>query len=241
VYAFPRFVADTLEFPFIVIQQRTFDLESEQVIDEVASVATAEFGALRPQRVCLYQAGTPEPASALRRMPRLSAYKRYLAAPFAQLTDSPPPRLADRIRVTPATTLSSFYAEYARMYDEFHEDAPQLRDHVRKETPEDMQHFMDEGEMRLVWVDGELAGVMAASPALEHGLRGWCMKERVFGRAYRGGGFGPAALWAFIRTLQFQSGDLLWGTIVPENHASMQSALRLGRVDIGGFFWVDVT
>lgn len=238
--ASPKFVADTLEFPYIVVWMRTFALDTPEVILATAAAADDAFAALKAERISLYQSGPPGADSPLRTTPRLSPYKRYLVAPSRQLVEAPPPPLADRLQVTPAEDLATFYDDYARMYDEFHADVPELRDHVRKETPADMQRFMEEGEMRLVWIDGRLAGVMAASPEVENGLRGWCMKERVLGREYRGAGFGPAALWAFIRSLPLEPDDMLWGTIVPENHASMRSALKLGRVDTGGYFWVDM-
>jgi hypothetical protein len=228
---------DAMPIPHVLVTQRSFDVQSDQDLRDVASAARA-FTTPSPRRVGFYLAGQPGRDSVVRGHAAIVPYKRYLVAPASLILDARPAD-ASRLVIREATDLS-FYDEYSRMYDEFHDDVPALRDHVRKELPEDLQAFRDAGVVSLVEVDGRLAGVMAAVPGCEHGLRGWVMKERVFTRPFRGGGLGAAALWAFIRALPLGANDLVWGTIVPENHASIRSALKLGRVDTGGWFWIEL-
>jgi RimJ/RimL family protein N-acetyltransferase len=167
----------------------------------------------------------------------LTPYKRWMAAPMARLQASPVPARSERVRVTTPADLV-FWPEYVRMYEEFWESDGALRGRIGLERPEDLEEYISAGGLRLVWIDDELAGVIGGVRMVELGLRGWRLRERVLGGRWRGAGFGSAALDAVIRDLPAEPDDILWGTILPENRGSMGSAARLGRVDVGGLWWL---
>jgi len=212
--------------------------EASRVIERVSRAFEGE----RPSRVRVFIHGEARsPRSMLSQHVRIRAYKRMLAAPLAALQARPAPDgdLAERVQAVPPQDFS-FYDEYAERYRAFWRARPDLRNLVRIEPLEDLRVYHADDGLRLMLVDGAVAGVIAAGRDAQHGLRGWMMRERFLYDTHRGRSLGPASLWAFIRSLRCDEGDLLYGTIAPENQPSMRSALALGRVDIGGFHWIDI-
>lgn len=207
---------------------------------ELGAAATRRFASLGVHHVAIFVHGD---AAAMRGRidshggASPASYKRWLAAPLEELRRREPPPHAARIRVTTPTDLA-FWPEYQRMYEEFWQSSPELRSRIGMETQDDLEEYRRQGGLRLVWIDDRLAGLIGGVRHAELGLRGWRLRERVLGGAFRGAGWATAALDAVLRDLPAEPGDLLWGTILPDNLGSMRSALNVGRVDVGGLWWV---
>lgn len=207
---------------------------------EIAEAVLARFAPLGVGRVAAFLHGDAAAGGATLRGQRgisPAPYKRWLAAPLAELRRRQPPAHASRIRVTTPSDLG-FWPQYSRMYEEFWLASPELRDRIGMERPEDLEEFRRQGGLRLVWIDDRLAGLIGGVRHAELGLRGWRLRERVLGGDFRGAGYATAALDAFLRDLAAEPDELLWGTILPDNLGSLRSALNLGRVDIGGLWWL---
>jgi hypothetical protein len=237
-----QFAADGNDLRFVSLEalSRTPSTagEASRVIERVAQAFEGE----RPSRVRVFIHGdASSPPSGLSLHGRIRAYKRMLAAPLAAMQDraAPDGGLAERVRAV-APPDFSFYEEYAERYRAFWQARPDLRNLVRIEPLDDLRAYHADDGLRLILVDGAAAGVIAANHDAQHGLRGWMMRERFLYDTHRGRSLGPASLWSFIRSLRCEEGDLLYGTIARENQPSMRSALALGRVDIGGFHWIDI-
>jgi len=234
--------AESLPLPHVVLWAIA-PLEGEAPWPSAAALtalsreAQERFKALRVARAAVFLHGDAmEPPPALRAA--LLRYKRWMAAPMALLRAGPAPARRERVDVSTPSDLG-FWPDYVRMYEEFWASDPALRGRIGKERPGDLEEYIAAGGLRLIWIDGALAGVIGGVRMVELGLRGWRLRERVLGGRWRGAGFGSAALDAAIRDLSTEPDDLLWGTILPENRGSMGSALRLGRVDVGGLWWID--
>lgn len=234
------FQADSLSFPHVLVKHRDFPLDSPDRIEILRAKIIEAFSDFEIERIWVYMHapfnGDAEPESERLGM---TLYKRYLAAPIAQMIEMDAPH-ADRIRIEPAFKVD-FYDAYSQTYDTVWEQAPALRDLVRKETPEDFDRYARADGLRKVYIDDQLAGIVAAHPEIEHGLRGWCMHERLIFTPFRGKGFGSAVLGLFIKSLHSAADDVVYGTIVPPNQPSMRSALKMGRIDVGSSYWIDAT
>lgn len=207
-----------------------------EALRALAAAAADRFRPLGTWRTAVFLHGGPDALPAeLASM--LRPYKRWLAAPMSALMARPLQPRSERVRASTPMDLS-FWPEYARMYEEFWASEPALRERIGMESPEDLEEYRSQGGLKLVWIDDELAGLVGGVRLSELGLRGWRLRERVLGGKWRGAGFATAALDAAVRDLAHAPGDLLWGTILPENRGSMGSAVRLGRVDVGGLWWV---
>ena len=239
--AHPLPTAESLPSPHVVLWYLASKVDplhwpTEACLRALAAAAADRFRPLGTWRTAIFLHGAPDALSAELTSP-LRPYKRWLAAPLADLVARPLQPRGERVRATTPTDLS-FWPAYARMYEEFWASEPALRERIGMESREDLQEYMAQGGLRLVWIDDELAGLVGGVRLTELGLRGWRLRERVLGGKWRGAGFAAAALDAAVRDLRREPGDLLWGTILPENRGSMGSAVRLGRVDVGGLWWV---
>jgi len=96
----------------------------------------------------------------------------------------------------------------------------------------------DQGLLLEVAVDGHPAGVVAAQREDTHGMSGFCVQEIVLDSAHQGRRLAPAVLQRLVDALPAEDGDVLWGTIHPDNAPSLGNAMSIGRRLVGGYVWV---
>lgn len=224
-----------------LIEARSCPITDHETIDAMRRSVRSHFAEARPERMRLYapRRADESPSAALRTHPNAVENKRIVAALLGNLQEAPMPAEADRIIAREPSDLS-FYPDYRRAYEEFWSHRPDLKHIVPIESEADMTHFRRVGVLRVLEVDGAFAGVMAATRQTAYGLRGWCMRERILAPAFRGRQLGAVSLWLFLRSLPTDGPEALFGTIAPGNGPSLRSAARLGRVDIGGTWWIDL-
>ncbi|HMN96225.1 MAG TPA: hypothetical protein PKC43_07920 [Phycisphaerales bacterium] len=167
----------------------------------------------------------------------VTPYKRWIAGAVGELLGAAPPAGVERVTIRRPPDLS-FYPSYRRMYEAFWRAEPALGRRIGMEEPEQLAMHASHDGLRLIEVDGELAGVIGGFRHCEVGLGGWRLEERVLDERFRGQGLAAAALRRYVESLACAAQDLIWGTILVEHSASLRSALRLGRVDIGGLWWL---
>lgn len=237
----PRSSAESRTFPHAIAWYCSPEPRDRDDAMALCAATVNHFADPELAAVCIFRHGPASPPE-----PLATPYKRWVAGAIRELMDAPTPRGYERVRVRRPADLS-FYPAYQRMYEAFWEAEPQLGQRIGMEEPEQfLSHAADDG-LRLVEVDGELGGVIGAFRHEEVGLRGWRIEERVMHERYRGQGLAAAALRRFVEDLPGQvesegvdGGEtLIWGTILVQHAASLGSALRLGRVDVGGLWWLD--
>jgi hypothetical protein len=129
-------------------------------------------------------------------------------------------------------------ARAAAIYADLHRDLPHTRMWAGAEDEESLAECAAEGLLFEVAVEGEPAGVVAALREDGHGLQGYVVQELCLDSAHRGRGLAAPVLQHLVRALPADEGATLWGTIHPDNAASLRNALRIGRQKAGGFVWV---
>lgn len=170
--------------------------------------------------------------------PRVRAGKRLFAMPVSVVREGSRPPGAERLRAERATDLS-FYEVYAEHYERWNRESPELARHVRPETREALERHMAEGLLFLVRIDGELGGVVACFGGwCERGVRGYRMAEEFLYPAFRGRGLAAALQRACIDELDGSAGEVVFGWIHPLNVPSMRTARRVGRIDVGGYWYL---
>ncbi len=108
-------------------------------------------------------------------------------------------------------------------------------------SPEDAESLgecAEEGLLFEVVVEGSPAGVVGAMREDGHGMSGFCVQELCLDPAFRGRGLAARAVRHLVERLPAQRGDVLWGTIHPDNLSSLRQAQSLGREIVGGYVWV---
>jgi L-amino acid N-acyltransferase YncA len=106
------------------------------------------------------------------------------------------------------------------------------------ESVDSLAECAAQGLLFEVLAGGVPAGVVAASREDAHGMSGFCVQELCLDPAWRGKGLAAQAMHGLVARLPARAGDVLWGSIHPENLASLRQALSLGREIVGGYVWV---
>jgi GNAT superfamily N-acetyltransferase len=151
----------------------------------------------------------------------------------------PAPPHHDRVSVVPPAGLD-FHPAYLAAYDELYAERPEHRAYAQPEGRDDLAEAAAAGGLFEIRVDGQAAGLVAGYRAEEQGMRGFLVGEFLLTRPFRGRGLGPAAQRRFAEALPREAGDVLMGTITEGNLASLATAKRCGREEIGGWLWVDL-
>jgi L-amino acid N-acyltransferase YncA len=203
----------------------------------VAAGVLAAFAVFQP--LCL-RVDAPDPAelvAALDADPRFrrSAVDQYVVAGL----------VADLVSVAPASSESDvtlrpgepgpLAERVAAIYAQHSEDSRLWA------SPEDAESLADcasQGLLFEVLVEGNPAGVVAAMREDGHGMSGFCVQELCLDQAWRGRGLAARAVRELVARLPAEPGDVLWGTIHPDNMPSLRQALSLGREIVGGYVWV---
>jgi hypothetical protein len=109
---------------------------------------------------------------------------------------------------------------------------------ARAEDADSLQDCADEDLLFEVVVDGASAGVGAALRAPPPRMSGFCVEELCLDDAFRGHGLAAGVVQRLVDALPAADGDVLWGTIHPDNQPSLRNALSVGRQVVGGYVWV---
>ena len=153
----------------------------------------------------------------LLRVPRVPAYSRI------ELRPGTPAALAERAR--------TIYNELARRQ-------PDVTWWANPEDIESLATSEAEGLLFEVLVEGDSAGVVAAARDDGHGMTGFSVRELCLAASHRGRRLAAGVLQRLVDRLPATRGDVLWGTIHPDNTASRRNSLSIGRQQVGGYAWI---
>ena len=207
----------------------------------VAAAVLPSFASFEP--LCL-RVDAPDPAGLVEQVaaderfgPRCSVDQYVVAGPVAELRGRPRAPSYDLIALRPgdapalAERAAAIYAELARRN-------PDLLMWARAEDAESLAACADEGLLFEVLLDGEPAGVVAAVRDDAHGMSGFSVEELCLDADRRGRRLAPGVLQRLVDELSAEDGDVLWGTIHPDNAPSLRNSQSIGRQVVGGYAWV---
>ena len=221
-----HFFGLNIERPYLGILARTGLLDD---VDRVATALYRRFAVFRPQSMQLFQSGDDEPD--LRDRHGAIPDQRLIAGHTEGL---PPFSEPECVTLRIPEDLDALHHHLQVWFSEFREDVPGLADRVHPLS----SAMLKRQHAREVWVDNQLAGAIAGSHNGTSGLEGVEITEEILGRAFRGRGLAVAAQRTFLRDFP---DAIAWGRIDTDNHASMKTALRVGRIDLGGWTFVPFT
>ncbi|HRP62230.1 MAG TPA: hypothetical protein PK400_02945 [Phycisphaerales bacterium] len=216
--------------PAVVVRFRNFPLPDAQAVIALAKDIRAVLGDDLAADVLVFRHG-----EAL--LPSAQVYTHYVAGLIDRIHLPANAALTHTVRLEQPDSLD-FYPTYAHWYEEFWRRRPHLTD-VWVEPREVLESCLAQGGLRLVYVDDQLSGLLAAERRIEYGLCGWRMRERVTAPAMWSSGISTVALVQFAHSLVHDRCHAIWGTILPTNTSSLGSALRIGRSVIGSIHRID--
>jgi GNAT superfamily N-acetyltransferase len=234
-----RFRGGDVTIPFVDLVRSSEAITNAAQVRAICDLVRQEFAVFKPLKVRFYQ---PAHLGFQIDVPGSSGDKRVLAAPLTMMLEHPKPEGLERVNLRQACDLE-FYERYAQTYAAIYRERPWLPHEAEPESLEDMQEHFETGHVFEVFVDGQWAGVTAAEHRSdEFALRGFVVLEMLLAQFARGQGLGAAVQYRLVEALQASSApeDVLYGTI-GNNPPMLKTAARVGRVDLGGWIWVNLT
>lgn len=234
-----RFRGLDMAQPFIDVVYRSEPVLNVAQLEGIKDALRREYAVFKPKRLRFYG------ASHLPQLPG-EGDKRLVAAPLRVVLGQPAPSARidppARVDLRGATSLT-FYPEYAAIYARLHAEKPELIPVARAGTEEDLQGYLEEGNLFEILVDGAWAGVCAVFSDAKAGVHGFCFGEIILAPAFRGQGLGSAVQSELAKRLITRGEDpgaILFGTIGAVNHSALGAAARAGRLDLGGHVWLEL-
>jgi GNAT superfamily N-acetyltransferase len=229
-----RFFGMDLNRPFVEVARINKPVPSDAERDEITKALCQSFSVFRPTRWRIYQSSHLE-----YQFIDCEGDKRYLLGRLEDINNLNQPRGSERLSLRLTQNLE-FYPRYMNLYKTLYQECPWLPDVSRQESLEDMKEYIQKGWLYEVFVDGQWAGVTAASNDTLVGAKGHYMIDIALEKPFRGQGLGVALQRLLAATLADKSGpsSVLSGTIGSVNIPMLKTASRVGRVDVGGNVWV---
>ena len=219
----PRYRARNPERPFVAVDAAS-RLITPADLAALVAVTADSFAAFKPEYVSLWSC---DPAG---RWPGTRSDKRNVAGRLGELRpNNVPPELSAEI----ATGLD-FYERYAQIHRDHVAHDPAHGLHTRIESREDLSELLHAGTLFEVLLNGRWAGLVAAEPRVQRGLRGAVVIELLLDLSVRGRGYGKHLSALLAQHVEAPDDQFLLGTIHVDNIAAYRSALASGRQDVGG-------
>ena len=233
-----RFLGGDTSQPFIEIERRSRALTGPEDLRSVRDRLRSELEVFGAPRLRLFL--IPEEEKLLTRLdsePDL----RWVIGHVAHLRSRPlPPSPASTITLRAPSDLA-FYPRYESAHAEVSRGfTPHMRASVRLESREMLARCRDDGALFEILIDGEWAGIIAASRGSGLGLPGFVIAEEILAAPFRGPGLAKPVQREFIAQLPAKEDDFLIGMILAENLPSLRTALGVGRTDLAGFHFIDL-
>ena len=234
-----RFRGGDIAIPFVDLVRSSHAITSAAQVEAICALVRQEFAVFKPLMVRFYQ---PAHLEFQLDLPGSSGDKRVLAAPLTTMLEHPKPAGLERVSLCRATDLE-FYPRYADTYAAIYQERPWLPHEAEPESLEDMREHLETGQVFEVFVDGQWAGITGGEHHTdEFALRGFVVIEMLLAKFARGQGLGTAVQYRLAEALQASSApeDVLYGTIGSNNPPMLKTAARVGRLDLGGWIWVNL-
>ena len=234
-----RFRGLDVTLPFVDVVATTAGPTPHEVAEVAAQVASS-YDAFRPRCV---RFDVPDPDALVTALAaqgegtRAEVDQYVVAGPVADLQQRVTGPSYERVSLRRGEA-GPLAARAATIYADLHRAAPVTTLWANAEDVESLAACAAEDLLFEVLVDEEPAGVLAALREDAHGLLGYVVQELCLDALHRGRGLAAPALQHLVRALPEGDGATLWGTIHPDNAASLRNALRMGRQKVGGFVWV---
>lgn len=229
-----RFFGGDVKRPFVEVARISQPLENRAECEQISELIKNEFAEFAPSRWRIFQV-SHQPYQ----FEGCAGDLRVLAGLLGEINQQPMPENAARVQLIPATS-SQFYPRYVALYQQLYQERPWLPDVARTESLEDIEHYLQHDKVFEIFVDGQWAGITIAARDQGWGVRGWLMVEIVLDTQFRGQDLAVTVQRLLVKQLEDDGKDCLFGTIGAVNLPMQKTAARVGRFDIGGYFWVDL-
>jgi hypothetical protein len=223
------------DHPFVGIEQSSVAIGTIEDRASLLNSLAASYRAFRPFAVRFHHPShLPFHAGGTR------GDVHVLIAPARSMLEPNPPSGLDRVKLVASTDLAS-YDRYVALYEEITSERPWMRGVVFPEDRDSLERCCQQGLMFEVLVDGTWSGLVAGSLGTIGGVKGVQVVEIILSRQARGSGLGIAVQRRFAEAVAVRDPSaIIWGTVAGSNMPMRRTAERVGRIDVGAYYWADL-
>jgi hypothetical protein len=231
-----RFKGLDVTKPFVDVIATSAPLTTKAEVGELRDIACHTYSVFQPYAVRFTNFST-RAAEAFEGLGYWE--KKYVAGDIQTMRTLPKPENLDLVKLRGAADIG-FFDEYARVYEALLRQHPQHVEYATSDDRDDFEFYLSEGMIFEIFIEGRWAGLVAGYRDIDACLAGFRIAENVLSEEFRSRGFGRGVQWRLAEALDPEIG-VIFGTIHRENIGAYHAAVRSGRIDIGGFCWVETS
>lgn len=209
-----------------------FEISGHEEIEQLKDIVRREFAAFNPKWLSLF-------FRADKQWPGVS-YQLDLVTVVGEVRELQKRAVSDDEIYLDQVHEVDFYDRYSQEYKKFHLEAPHLKFDVTKEVLADLEAAAEDSLLYKVMLNDQMIGVISGKRELRYGVNAVSIQEKLLFDGYRGRGYSQNFQTQFINQLDPEVDQIIWGTILAANTASLKSALATGRTPVEADFFFDL-
>jgi hypothetical protein len=223
-----HFLAMDVRRPFVGVLARTQAFEDGEAVARMGRQLQRAFARFAPE--CWRIWASPDDAT-VDAIQGARIDMRVVAGKLDELCALPAPRAPLPVALELCSAVE-IYGEYQATFERFFAAHPEWRGRIQVETQERMHEAETRGVLARATVASQTAGFFAVVPAVERTLRGYVVLEEILDAPFRGKRLAAPLQRMLIERVAERGAPpdtIVFGHIALDNHASLHTALRVGR------------
>lgn len=218
--------------PFAEIYFKNFDLVNNYDLEELKKVIYEKYYSFDPAMMCFFERNyefindcrceTVLVTGHINTIKKMNKPEKYNEVLLTEINDF------------------DFYDRYISEYESLKNENSIYENQVTAESKSTLKRAMKNGSVSKVFIDGQFAGLVAVARDRLFYCSGYYILEEILFKGFRGMNFGAALQRRLIEMLENDGHDFIFGTIVPDNTASMKTAEKCGRTGSGKYYFTNL-
>jgi len=222
---------------YVATSHRNFSVESLEDLHAVVKTIGEYYHVFSPEWVSL--ADFEERFAEYEESGSILSDSRIMVGSIREIRRQPKPARYQEVRLE-LWKGQDFYDDYARVVDELHQQRPEFEQIYPKSSRQSFAERFSQGGLSNIYISNRWAGLIAVTEEDLGFMHGYIIEEEIVDKRFRGKGFAPALQRKLIERLPFKDDEMIYGNPNSRNIASLRTASRVGRVDVGGIYYVRI-
>ncbi len=232
-----RFIGGDLSKPAVFLMHKDFDLVRIADIQQLGAFLKQEYALFAPKRFRWFS--TKDKSDLITNHEGIEGDLGYYTHFLSDLKKAPKPANFEKVQLQVASSLD-WYDLYFNSYQEMYQANPFFEEMASVESKESLQNMIDNESLFEVFIEGKWAGIIGVCKAKALFLEGYEVYEEYLLPEFRGKHLAPAVQRHLIEKLSIVGDEMLYGTIHYQNQASIKTAKRVGRKQVGLYVFADI-
>ncbi|HMS64034.1 MAG TPA: hypothetical protein PKD83_02135 [Ignavibacteria bacterium] len=221
--------------PIVEIHGKNFDVFGNPEIESIKEFLYNKYKAFDPKKICFFEIAD----SAKESKQEYECETILVTGHINTIKKKDKPAGYDNVYLERVYDYE-FYDEYVSEYEKLKEENEIYKSKVIAESMNSLKEAMANGFLYKIIIDKKFAGIFAISKTFFNFYSGYYIKEEILFREFRGKSFAASAQRKMIDSLEASENDFIFGTIVPENPASLKTAYKCGRENEGKYYLINI-